>query len=120
MLGPVIDKMSHTFPEDSFMRKSLSGNIFDFAGESLIPHIRDEIHESGFLVCPASPKRFERWKLVRFPTRIVRSTLPPLTPDPLGEQGVDKGPSQASVWKGNVLKELFLFHIGRRVEYFCS
>jgi hypothetical protein len=69
------------------MWNSLGGYVFDFAVEPLLRQICHEVYESGLLVCPTSPKRFEDWKLLRFSHGILWASIPALTPDPLGEQG---------------------------------
>src|SRR6266496_3773675 len=114
--------MCHGLPKHSLIWMPLSGYVFDFAVEPLISHIRHEFHESGFLICPTSPKRFESrkgWKILQFQPDSGRCSLPAITPDPLAEQGMHECALQASMREGGWRKELFLCYIGRGLQYFC-
>src|SRR5574341_1486916 len=66
VLGPVVDEMCEGFPEHSLMWNSLGGYVFESAVEPLIGHGRHEFHQPGFLVRPASAKRFEGREVLRF------------------------------------------------------
>src|SRR6185436_14814159 len=96
----MVDKMCHDLPQHSFVGIALGGYVFEFSVEPFIGQICHKFHQSGFLVCPPSPQRFEGWEILWFPNRILRDSLPALAPDPSSKQGMDKGATQASIWEG--------------------
>src|ERR1700752_305704 len=113
--------MCHALPQHSFIWISFCGCVSDFAEEHLLSQIGHELHESRFFFRPASPKRFECWKLFWFQPESERrrGPLPAISPDPLCKQCMDECSSQAAMWEGRGRKELFQCDIGGGIQYFC-
>src|SRR5512143_2568723 len=108
VLGAMVHHMQHRLPKRSLVWISLCRYVAELSVKSLLGQPRDEIHEIGALLRPASLKGFESRELLLFQPGIAGRSLPALTPDPLGEQGVDKCSAQASVRERCRRKELFL------------
>jgi hypothetical protein len=61
------------------MRKSLRGNVFDFAIESFFCYVRHEVHEFRGIVCPTRMQRFDGGKtemLTKLPLHDGMNRLP--------------------------------------------